>query len=168
MPFWVRLILSIIFTSPIIVITGFTIALVFPLIFRLIPLGWNRYKTQYIPWAISSIITLILGVMFLYNKKHIWASGAFLISSSCLGPLIPFFGNFLVPFLESYRNLQFLFWIASGLYFCNVMLYQYPLLAIIIGVICSLLFVLYMVITVMIGKNAIKLLKDKKDEQENK
>jgi len=87
---------------------------------------------------------------------------------SCFCQLIPFFGNFLVPFLESYRNFQFLFWIASGLYFCNVMLYQYPLLAIVIGVICSLIFVLYMVITVMLGKNVIKLLKDKKDSQENK
>jgi len=168
MPFWVRLILSIIFTPPIIAITGFTIALVLNPLFRWIPLGWYRYKTQYIPWAISSMITLILGVMFLYSKKHLWASGAFLISSSCFCQLIPFFGNFLVPFLESYRNLQFLFWIASALYFCNVMLYQYPLSAIVVGIICSLIFVLYMVITVKFGKNVIKLLKHEKDGQENK
>jgi len=139
MSFWVRLILSIIFTYPIIAVTGFTIALVLNPLFTLIPLGWDRCKTQYIPWATLSVITLILGVMFLYSRKHLWASGAFLISSSCFCQLIPFFGNFLVPFLESYRNFQFLFWIASGLYFCNVMLYQYPLLAIVIGVICSLL-----------------------------
>ena len=168
MPFWLRLILSIIFVSPIIAVSGFTITFLLTPLFRAIPLGFSRYKTQYIPWVISFLITFILGFIFLYNKNHVWSSATFLISSACLNPLIPFFGNFLVPFLESYRNVQFLFWIASGLYFCNVMLYQYPLFAIFIGVICSLIFLSYMVIRMILAKQLVTFLKDKKDGSDDK
>lgn len=168
MPFWLRLIISIMFVFPIIAVSGFTITFLLTPLFRVIPLGYNRYKTQYIPWAISFLGTFILGFIFLYNKKHVWASATFLISSDCLNPLIPFFGNFLVPFLESYRNAQFLFWIASGLYFCNVMLYQYPLFGIFIGVICSLIFLSYMVIRMIFVKRLLTFLKDKEDGSDDK
>jgi hypothetical protein len=152
MPFWFQLILSIIFVYPIIVVSGLIITAVFTPLFNLIPLGFNRYKTQYIPWVMSFLITFILGFIFLYNKKHIGASGMFLISSCCLGPLIPFFGNFLVPFSESFRNVQFSFMIISSLYFCNAILYQYQLLAIGIGIICILLFALYIIFLRVLAK----------------
>lgn len=133
-------------------VSGFTLTAILSPIFHLIPLGYSRYKTQYIPWAISFLITFALGLIFLFNKEHLWASGMFFISACCLNPLIPFFGKFLVSFLGIFRNVQFLFWIVSGLYLCNVVLYQYPLLAIIIGIICLLLFVLYITMRSIIVK----------------
>ena len=155
MPFWFRLTLSIIFVFPTMVVSGFVTTSLLEPLFRLILPYHSRYKTRYIPWAISFFITFILGFIFLCNNEHIWASGIFLISSNCLGPLIPFFGNFLVPFLESFRNAQYLFWIISSFYFCNVMLYQYQLLAISIGIICLLLFASYMIIRKVITKRLI-------------
>jgi len=166
MSFGFRLILSIIFVWPVMLVSGFTLTAILSPIFRLIPLGYSRYKTQYIPWAISFLITFTLGLIFLFYKKHLLASGMFFISACCLNPLIPFFGNFLVPFLEIFRNIQFLFWIISGLYFCNVLLYQYPLLAICIVIVCILLFVLYIIMRSIIVKRLLTSLEngDKEDK----
>jgi hypothetical protein len=166
MPFGYRLILSIIFVWPLMLVSGLTLTAILSPIFRLIPLGYSRYKNQYIPWAISFLITFTLGLIFLFYKKHLWASGMLFVSACCLNPLIPFFGNFLVPFLETFRNVQFLFWIASGLYLCNVVVYQYPLLAIIIGIVCLLLFMLYITMRSIIVKRLMTSLEssDKKDE----
>lgn len=168
MSLWFRLILSIVFVLPIMAVSGFILPALLQPLFELIPLGFSRYKTQYIPWAILFFITFILGFIFLYNGNHIWASVMFLISSGCLNPLIPFFGNFLVPFLELFRNIQFLFWIISSLYFCSVMLYQYQLLTIGIGITCLLLFVLYLIIRRVLAKRLMTSLESSDVENNDK
>ena len=164
MPFWLRVILTIIFTSPIMFASGFIINAISSSLFRLIPLGSSRYKTQYIPPAITSLITLIVGFIFLYYKNHVLASSMFLIFSAHLAALIPFFGNFLVPFLESYRNLQFIIWIVACLYFTYTLLYHYPLLAIIIGIICVLTLVLYLGFLKRLQRRFIKMLTKREEK----
>ncbi len=156
MPFWIRLILSFIFFCPVMILSGAILSGLLARLFRLIPLGSSRRPAEYILWAIFFLITFILGCAFLLSKKHTWASGMFLVSSGCLGPLIPYFGNFLAPFSGSFRNIQFWFWIASSLYFCNVMLSQYQLVGIGIGVIFLLLFVLYMIIRGVVARRLMK------------
>ena len=118
---WLQLIIAVVLTYPVVLLAGLLVGTIigsrpiFWLSARIYP-AYPKHGQDIIA-SVLTVPPLLLGIYFLYNGIHLWASSSLLLFSCLLIWVIP-----LLKGAEWFRNLQFIIGLLSALYFCHMLL----------------------------------------------
>ncbi len=122
MPLWLHCILSIVLTPLVILIVSVVVRVTVNILPKMMYGDLLNITAIFL-----TVVSLCTGILFFWNEVHIWASLSFLLFATLLCQYIPFFRDAFmfvgdVYAEEHYRNLQFVIWLSSGVYFSYTIL----------------------------------------------